>query len=70
MLLTNDTLLNPLLRLENVSKHFPGTSALKGINLDVRAGEVHALFGENGAGKSTLIQIIAGVVRPTYGTIF
>jgi len=70
MPLTNDTLLNPLLRLENVSKNFPGTSALKNINLEVRAGEVHALFGENGAGKSTLIQIIAGVVRPTYGKIY
>ena len=69
-MLTNDSALNPLLRLENVSKHFPGTSALKGIDLDVRAGEVHALFGENGAGKSTLIQIIAGVVRPTQGTIY
>ncbi len=70
MLLTNDTLLNPLLRLEQISKHFPGTSALKDVDLEVRAGEVHVLFGENGAGKSTLIQIIAGVIKPTAGTIY
>ena len=70
MLLTNSAQLNPLLRLEDVSKNFPGTAALKNINLEVRAGEVHALFGENGAGKSTLIQIIAGVIKPTSGRIY
>ncbi len=60
----------PLLRLENISRQFPGTLALDKINLDVRSGEVHALFGKNGAGKSTIIQIIAGVIRPTSGKIF
>ena len=58
-----------LLRLENLSKQFPGTLALDRVDFDVRAGEVHVLFGENGAGKSTLIQIVAGVHRPTGGTI-
>ncbi len=60
----------PLLRLENISKYFPDTLALDRVNFDVCSGEVHALFGENGAGKSTLIQIIAGVIRPTSGTVF
>jgi len=54
-----------LLRLENLSKQFPGTLALDRVNFDVQAGEVHVLFGENGAGKSTLIQVVAGVHRPS-----
>lgn len=60
----------PLLRVENISKQFPGTLALDNVSLDVLASEVHVLFGENGAGKSTMIQIIAGVHRPTSGKIF
>jgi len=59
-----------LLRVENISKKFPGTLALDNVSLDIKRGEVHVLFGENGAGKSTLIQIIAGVHRPTKGKIF
>ncbi len=59
-----------LLRVENISKQFPGTLALDEVSLDVRRGEVHVLFGENGAGKSTLIQIIAGVYRATKGKIY
>ncbi len=43
--------------------------ALNDVNLDLRAGEVHVLFGENGAGKSTLISILAGAERPTSGTL-
>ena len=49
---------------------FPGTLALKNVDFDVAAGEVHVLFGENGAGKSTLIQLIAGVHRATSGQMF
>ena len=60
----------PLLCVENISKQYPGTLALDNVTLDVRASEVHVLFGENGAGKSTLIQMIAGVHRPTSGKIF
>ena len=50
----------PLLEMRGVSKRFPGVLALDQVDFDLRAGEVHVLFGENGAGKSTLINIIAG----------
>jgi ribose transport system ATP-binding protein len=60
----------PLLRAEGLSKHFPGVTALDAVDFDVRAGEVHVLFGENGAGKSTLVQTLAGVHRPTSGVIY
>ncbi|MBX6324089.1 MAG: sugar ABC transporter ATP-binding protein, partial [Rhodospirillaceae bacterium] len=58
-----------LLRLEAVSKHFPGVTALDGVDFELRPGEVHVLFGENGAGKSTLISLVAGVYRPSAGRI-
>ena len=58
-----------LLRLENISKEFPGVKALSGVNFDLRAGEVHAVCGENGAGKSTLMKIISGVYQPNSGSI-
>jgi ribose transport system ATP-binding protein len=58
-----------LLQLGSVTKRFPGVLALDRIDFDLRPGEVHVLFGENGAGKSTLINIIAGALRPTEGTI-
>jgi ABC-type sugar transport system ATPase subunit len=59
----------PLLTLRGIHKRFPGVHALRGIDLDVRAGEVHAVVGENGAGKSTLMQILAGVYPPDAGRI-
>ena len=58
-----------LLKLENVSKSFPGVQALDRVSLDVRPGEVHALIGENGAGKSTLMRILAGAEIPDSGRI-
>jgi ribose transport system ATP-binding protein len=59
-----------LLRLENISKGFPGVQALSGVHLDVDAGEVHAVVGENGAGKSTLMKVLAGIHQPDGGTIW
>ncbi len=59
----------PLLSLENISKAYAGIPALRGVDLSIAAGEIHALMGENGAGKSTLIKILAGVVAPDTATI-
>ncbi|MDD3337072.1 MAG: sugar ABC transporter ATP-binding protein [Eubacteriales bacterium] len=59
----------PILKLERITKRFPGVLALDGVTLDVRPGEVHALVGENGAGKSTLIKCCTGAVVPDSGTI-
>ena len=55
------------LELQNVSKIFGGVHALREVDMDVQAGEVHCLVGENGSGKSTLIKIIAGVEAPQPG---
>jgi ABC-type sugar transport system ATPase subunit len=59
----------PLLQMRGISRAFPGVQALLGVDLDVRAGEVHAVVGENGAGKSTLMKILAGVYQPDAGTV-
>jgi ribose transport system ATP-binding protein len=58
-----------ILRLTDVVKTFPGVRALDGVELEVRAGEVHCLLGQNGAGKSTLIKVLAGVHRPDAGHV-
>jgi ribose transport system ATP-binding protein len=57
------------LQVESVTKDFPGTQALRGVDLRVLPGRVHGIVGENGAGKSTLVRIIAGEMPPTSGTI-
>ena len=58
-----------ILSLKDITKEYPGVTALDHMSIDFREGEVHALLGENGAGKSTLIKIIAGAIEPTSGTI-
>jgi ribose transport system ATP-binding protein len=59
-----------ILRMEGISKSFPGVQALDGVDFEVAAGEVVALIGENGAGKSTLMKILCGAYRKDAGRIF
>lgn len=59
----------PFLSVRGVSKSFGGVRALKGVDMEVRQGEVHGLVGANGAGKSTLIKILAGVQPPDTGAV-
>src|SRR6478735_8332048 len=58
-----------LLSMRGITKSFAGVKALKGVDLDVRAGEVHCVLGQNGAGKSTLIKILSGAYQPDGGEI-
>ncbi|EIA21825.1 Ribose import ATP-binding protein RbsA, partial [Candidatus Arthromitus sp. SFB-2] len=60
----------PMLKMEGVSKIFPGVKALDNINITAYKGEVTALMGENGAGKSTLMKILSGVYQKDEGKIF
>lgn len=58
-----------MLALKDIRKSFGPIEVLHGVDLEVRAGEVHALLGENGAGKSTLMKIVSGIIQPSAGTI-
>ena len=58
-----------LIEVQNITKEFPGVTALDDISFDLNEGEVHVLVGENGAGKSTLMKILSGVYTPTSGNI-
>jgi len=59
----------PLLSLRGIAMSYGAVAALRGVDLDIRAGEVLALCGDNGAGKSSLVKILAGAQRPTGGTV-
>jgi heme ABC exporter ATP-binding subunit CcmA len=56
-------------RLDQVSKLFGSFAALRQVSLDLQPGRCYVLLGENGAGKSTLLRILAGLLRPTHGTV-
>jgi ABC-type sugar transport system ATPase subunit len=58
-----------ILKIQGISKHFPGVQALQDVSFDVEEGSIHAVMGENGAGKSTLMQVIAGVHQPDAGEL-
>ncbi|GAB0118332.1 ABC transporter ATP-binding protein [Acidisoma sp. 7E03] len=63
------TIAGAALRLSDVRLSFGGIGALKGVDLEVQAGEIHAVIGPNGAGKSSLVNVICGVYTPQKGTI-
>lgn len=60
---------NMLIRMEHISKSFPGVAALDDVPLELKSGEIHALLGENGAGKSTLIKVLTGVEERDGGSV-
>ena len=60
----------PTVRLQNITKRFPGVTAVSEVNLDIYPGEVHVVAGENGAGKSTLMKLLSQVERPDSGQVF
>lgn len=59
----------PLLTTRGIAKNFGSVVALRGVDMEVASGEIHALLGANGAGKSTLVKILSGVHRPTAGEV-
>jgi len=61
--------LENILTLQNITKRYPGVTALDKVSVSFKQGEIHAIMGENGAGKSTLIKIISGAITPDEGKI-
>ncbi len=62
--------MEPIIRMERVTKSYRGVPAIREVDFDLQPGEIHALLGENGAGKSTLTKVMAGVVEATSGKMF
>ncbi|MEO5614395.1 MAG: sugar ABC transporter ATP-binding protein [Cypionkella sp.] len=62
--------MSDIIRMSGIHKAFGGVHALRGVDFDLRGGEVHALIGENGAGKSTLMRILGGEHAPSKGALF
>ncbi|HEX6868227.1 MAG TPA: ATP-binding cassette domain-containing protein, partial [Candidatus Limnocylindrales bacterium] len=58
----------PAIRMEGLTKHYPGVAALTDLTLDVPSGSIFGFLGPNGAGKSTTLKVLAGLIRPTSGT--
>jgi branched-chain amino acid transport system ATP-binding protein len=59
----------PLLRMDNVSRHFGTLKAVDGVSFEMRAGALHAVIGPNGAGKTTFFNLISGLLPPTSGEV-
>jgi ABC-type sugar transport system ATPase subunit len=66
----NEVSHSPIVRMASISKSFIGTDAVRNVDLELLAGEVHGLVGENGAGKSTLMRVLAGIYPDYKGQIF
>ncbi|MGC9085104.1 MAG: ABC transporter ATP-binding protein [Thermoproteota archaeon] len=63
-------MIEPIIRMEKISKRFPNVVALDNVDFSLMKGEIHALLGENGAGKTTLMKILFGMLKPDTGTIY
>ena len=61
--------MTPILRIDRVTKHFAGLTALNKVSFDLQPGGIYGLIGPNGAGKTTLLSIVAGSIQPTSGTV-
>jgi ABC-type sugar transport system ATPase subunit len=61
--------MNPLVKVQNLTKSYGGLKAIENITLDIKEGEILSLVGDNGAGKSTFVKTLAGAQLPDSGTI-
>ncbi|HLV29284.1 MAG TPA: branched-chain amino acid ABC transporter ATP-binding protein/permease [Burkholderiaceae bacterium] len=60
----------PVLRADNIAKHYGGLKAVKGVSISIEEGELRGLIGPNGAGKSTFFRMLAGEIQPTFGRVY